>query len=89
MIKTVTHASQTYLWQLSIRYLLRCAFINQKAIEFNESVSKTRGGRDNVDSVATRYGMESPESESLWRGGRFSLPSRPAPRPVQASVKWG
>ena len=78
VLKTGTHASQTHLWQISICRLLRCAFINQKQIEFNESVLKTRGGQYNAVFVETRNGMESPESESLWGGGGFPCrPGRP------------
>jgi hypothetical protein len=65
LLKTGTHASQTHLWQLSIRHLFRCVFINQKPVEFNEIVPKTRLGRDNAFSVATNYWMGSPGSESL------------------------
>ena len=65
LLKTGTHASQTHLWQLSIRNLFRCAFIKQKPVGFNEIVPKTRLGRDNAFSVMTDYWMESPGSESL------------------------
>ena len=42
-------------------------------------------GRDSVVGIATRYGLEGPEIESLW-GRDFPHPSRPA---LETSYRMG
>ena len=44
-------------------------------------------GRDSVDGLATRYGLDGPGVESQWR--RYSpYPSRQALKSTQPPVKW-
>jgi hypothetical protein len=44
-------------------------------------------GRDSSGGIGTRYGLGGPEFESRL-AERFSVPSRPGPRPTQTPVKW-
>ena len=44
-------------------------------------------GRDSSVGIATRYGLDGPGIESLWRLD-FPHPSRPALGPTQPSVQW-
>ena len=44
-------------------------------------------GRDSSVSIATRYGLDGPGSESRW-GRDFPPPSRPALGPTQPPIQW-
>jgi hypothetical protein len=46
-------------------------------------------GRDDVDSIATGYGLDVPGIESRWGGGRdLSLLNTQALEPTQPPVRW-
>jgi hypothetical protein len=45
------------------------------------------GGRDSVDGIATRYGLEGPGIKSRW-GRDFPHLSRPALGLTQHTVQW-
>ena len=56
----------------------------------NSTVNKTNTrtvGRDSAVSVATRYGLDSPEIDSLW-GRDFPEQSTPALGPTQPPIRW-
>ena len=44
-------------------------------------------GRDSVDGIATRYGLDGPGIESQWKRD-FPHPSGPAQGPSQPTVQW-
>lgn len=45
------------------------------------------GGRDDVASRTTRYGLDGRRIEFRW-GARFYVPSRPTPKPTQPLFQW-
>jgi len=58
--------------------------------DFPQSLRATQGVvfiSYKIVNIATRYGLDGPEIESLW-GRNFPCPSRTAPTPTQPPTQW-
>jgi hypothetical protein len=81
---------------LNVVYLLRDFRENWRRLnhaiftavnEFLSVLSTFNVGRDRVDGIATRYGLDGPGIESQW-GQDFLHTSRPDLGPIQPPIQW-